>query len=449
MNSIIIKKILEDCISLVLKRGAKGAECICTQGNIRTFRIVEDNLESSRMSSLVGLGIRILDAENRQGAARLSEITKNAAAELCEAAFNSALHNAPEEDVEFTNISPSDVSTDLGLYDPGIIKWAAADQVSLCKEMSSLAHLADRRVRNVRKATAASSCAVCWSLNSNGVSHYSQTTLGSLGLTLLAKDGESVEIGGAQSVARSVERICAQLPVEEAVSNAVRLLHGKPLSTGIYRIVLEPSVTVAFLAAISDLFSAVEVYKGLSLLKDKIGNRIGSECLTLIDDGRIYGGIGTSFCDDELVPTQRTVLVEDGILRSWLCNLQYGKRLGLESTGNGSCGVGSLPDVDISNFYIKPGVRSPEQIIAANDGCFCISELMGLHTIDSVSGNFSLAARGQLYKNGTFRPVSSVTIAGNLADFLDKIVEVGSDLRFFGRLGGCTMVVDEIAVSGS
>ena len=141
-------------------------------------------------------------------------------------------------------------------------------------------------------------------------------------------------------------------------------------------------------------------------------------------------------------------MVDHGRLSAWLCNLQYGRRLGLPSTGNGSRGLSSLPEVDVNNFFVLPGVRSAEDIIASHDGCFCVTELMGLHTADTVTGDFSLAARGLYYKDGILAPVSSVTIAGNLTEFLKKIIEVGGDLRFFGRFGGCTMVVDDIAVAG-
>ena len=121
----------------------------------------------------------------------------------------------------------------------------------------------------------------------------------------------------------------------------------------------------------------------------------------------------------------------------------------MASTGNGVRGMSSLPDVDVSNFFVMPGTRPWEDIVADNDGCFCVTELMGLHTVDTATGEYSLAARGLMYRQGAFSPVSSVTIAGNLLDFLAKVGEIGGDLRFYDRIGGCTMVVDDIAVSGS
>ena len=220
------------------------------------------------------------------------------------------------------------------------------------------------------------------------------------------------------------------------------------MPTGRYTLILEPEGVASFLGALSELFFASNVCKGLTLLADKMGEQVASPVVTLVDDGRLYGGMGTAACDAECVATQRTVLLDHGRLVSWLSNLQYGKRLGTISTGNGSRGLSSLPDVDVSNLFVVPGTRSAEELAAVYDDCFCVTELMGLHTVDSVSGAFSLAARGPYRKHGVFRPVSAVTIAGNLCDFLHKIIEVGGDLRFYDRFGGCTMVVDDIAVAG-
>jgi PmbA protein len=280
------------------------------------------------------------------------------------------------------------------------------------------------------------------------VSVYSRSTAGSAGLTLIAEDDGAAEIGGAVNDGRSLSSLTACLPVEEAVERTVRMLHGTPLPSGRYTLVLEPSVAAEFVSVLSELFSAENVCKRLTLLNGKMGQSVASEVLTLVDDGRLYGGLGTAACDSECVETRRTTVVDHGRLSAWLCNLQYGRRLGLPSTGNGSRGLSSLPEVDVNNFFVLPGVRSAEDIIASHDGCFCVTELMGLHTADTVTGDFSLAARGLYYKDGILAPVSSVTIAGNLTEFLKKIIEVGGDLRFFGRFGGCTMVVDDIAVAG-
>lgn len=439
---------LEKTLQLAEQKKAVCAECVWCCGGSRSFAVCDDDLEKSSTSVVSRVGLRILDGKNRQGAASISDIDADSTALLCDMAFANAECSLPETDVVFAQHQPGTPPFDLGIYDPAVVAWAPEEQIELCMEMSRNARAMDKRIKKVRSAEIGTSWGESLSLNSYGVSVYSHSSAGFTGLALIAEDGSATEIGGSENAAHFLSSLTACLPVEESVDHTVRMLHGRPLSTGRYTLVLEPEVTASFVSVLSDLFSAENVCKRLTLLAGKMGQKVASEVLTLIDDGRLYGGMGTAACDNEYIETQRTTVVEKGRLSAWLCNLQYGRRLGLPSTGNGSRGISTVPGVDVNNFFVLPGSRSADEIIASHDGCFCVTELMGLHTVDTVTGDFSMAARGLLYKDGVFVPVSSVTVAGNLIDFLGKITEVGDDLRFFGRFGGCTMVVDDIAVAG-
>lgn len=442
------RRLLERMLSCAQAGGALAAECVWCGYGSRSFSIRDEALEKSHASISDCLGLRILDREHRQGVASLYDIDDRAAAVLCENAFRNARHGAAEDDVVFARTQPAVPAVDLGIYDPDLVAWDPREQIELCMEMSRQARALDRRVRTVRDASIFIGWEESLTINSYGVCCQGRSTAGGIGVALLAEDGGAVEIGGASLDGRSRAALSSRLPVDEAVARTVRLLHGEPLPTGRYTLILEPEVVASFLEGLAELFFASNVCKGLTLLADKMGERVASPVVTLVDDGRMYGGMGTAACDAECVATQRTVLLDHGRLVSWLSNLQYGKRLGTISTGNGSRGLSSLPDVDASNLFVVPGARSAEALAAAYDGCFRVTELMGLHTVDSVSGDFSLAARGLYHKNGVSRPVSAVTIAGNLCEFLNKIIEVGGDLRFYDRFGGCTMVVDDIAVAG-
>ncbi len=448
MNLRSVQDVLELALSLAKKRGAAGAECVFVRSESRSCTVCDDDVKRRTKELSSRLGLRILDGKRRQGVAALNDMDDDAALRLCDMAFANAACGAPEEDVLFADVSPEQPPFDLGLYDAELVDWAPEKQIERCFDMSRRARALDRRVKKVRSSSAGSAWRESLALNSNGVSFYRRASAGGLGLELIAQEGDAVEIGGASAEGRSLASLTACLPTEEAVEHTVRLLHGHRLPSGRFTLVLEPEVSASFVAQLSELFSAESLCRKLTLLAGKMGQKVASEALTLVDDGRLYGGLGSAVCDCEFVPTGRTAVLERGRLNAWLCNLQYGKRLGLPSTGNGYRGVASLPGVDVNNFYVMPGLRSFEEITAAHDGCFCVTELMGLHTVDAVTGDFSLAARGLLYKNGTFQPVSSVTIAGNLLDFLQKITEVGGDLRFFGCFGGCTMVVEDIAVAG-
>jgi PmbA protein len=142
--------------------------------------------------------------------------------------------------------------------------------------------------------------------------------------------------------------------------------------------------------------------------------------------------------------------MEKGVVSSFLYNLKYANIFGVESTGNASRGLSSLPDVDITNLYIKPGNKRPSDILSGISRGIYVMELLGLHTIDPVSGDFSLGIKGILVEKGQMtRPVSGMTIAGNIVEILDLVETVGNDLRFFGNIGGCTLVVNNVSTTGS
>ena len=136
--------------------------------------------------------------------------------------------------------------------------------------------------------------------------------------------------------------------------------------------------------------------------------------------------------------------------RGFLYTLEYARRDGVSSTGNACRSLSSLPDVGTTNLVLLPGTDSPKTLLRGVSRGVYVTELLGLHTLDPVSGEFSLGVKGWAIGGGEPRgPVGGVTMAGNLVDFLQRIVAVGSDLTFFGSVGACTVVVDHVAVAGS
>ncbi|MDR1651997.1 MAG: TldD/PmbA family protein, partial [Synergistaceae bacterium] len=164
---------------------------------------------------------------------------------------------------------------------------------------------------------------------------------------------------------------------------------------------------------------------------------------------RLRGTLGSSSFDGEGVPTGRTILIDGGAANAYLYNLQHAVKDGVKSTGNASRGLSSLPDVGTSNLVLLPGEEPPERLMENIKKGFLVTELMGLHMINSVSGDFSLGAKGILIENGRpAGPAAGVTIADNLIDFLKKITSVGSDLEFFGSTGAPTVVVEDVTIGG-
>jgi PmbA protein len=198
---------------------------------------------------------------------------------------------------------------------------------------------------------------------------------------------------------------------------------------------------------LSDVFAAVNaanVAVGNSFLLERVGTQVGSELATLVDDGRLPGGLGTSPFDAEGVPTRRTVVFERGILRTFLYDSYYARRLGAKSTGNAAGG-----GVGPNNFYLEAGERSLEELIAATPRGVLVLDTIGFST-ESVTGSYSRGARGFLIENGELAyPIDEFTIAGNLATMLGSIDAVAGDLTFDSAIVSPSFRVAEMTVSGN
>jgi PmbA protein len=198
------------------------------------------------------------------------------------------------------------------------------------------------------------------------------------------------------------------------------------------------------------MIDAESVLKGRSLFAGKLGQAIASQRLTLIDDGRLPDGFGSAPWDGEGVPTRRNALIQDGVLCTYLHNLRTAAEMGVETTASASRGLAGNPGLTVFNLFPSVGNKSAEAIISQVKNGVMITEMMGLHTVNPVSGDMSVGAAGVCIRDGALaESVDRMTFAGNLRDILFNIVEVGSDLRWYGSAAGLTMLLDEMTLGGS
>jgi PmbA protein len=209
-------------------------------------------------------------------------------------------------------------------------------------------------------------------------------------------------------------------------------------------VIFERDVAAQVLGDVFSALNAANVAAGNSFFAGKIGEVVGSPLATLIDDGRLYGGLGTSPFDAEGVPTRRTVVIEGGTLQTFLYDTYNGRRLGAASTGNASGG-----GIGPNNFYLEPGPDSLEELIAGTKRGVLILDTIGFST-ESVTGTYSRGARGFAIENGERAyPIDEFTIAGNLLEMLAGIDGVANDLTFDSSIVAPSFRVAEMTISGS
>ncbi|MFQ5767349.1 MAG: TldD/PmbA family protein [Acidobacteriota bacterium] len=222
--------------------------------------------------------------------------------------------------------------------------------------------------------------------------------------------------------------------------------------TGKTALLLDPCVTAGLFNALAAALSAKAVLRGRSLLAGWEGRKVASEVFTLVDHGNHPDGFHSAPVDGEGVLSTRTVLIDAGALQGFLHDSYTAAHLGALSTGHAvRDGYAGPPAVGTRNLFPLPSGPTPADLLASISQGIMVDEVMGLHTVDPVSGDFSLGALGRRIQAGKVgAPLDGFTISGNILPFLRSVQAVANDLRFFTEgAGGSTVLLHDIMVSGS
>lgn len=308
------------------------------------------------------------------------------------------------------------------------------------------------------KVESFSGCAISYSsgkygiINSKGLNLKNKSNLLTAYVVPIVKDGENMYDGCGYVVAKSLDEIDPAKIAKKGVDEALSKIGATSIPAGNYKVIINNEAMVSLLSTFAGIFSGDAVQKGLSLLKGKEGEIIASDIVNLVDDPHLKDGLASVAFDDEGVATVKTYLIQDGKLNTLLHNLKTANKAGVKSTGNGfKASYASPISVSPTNFYIEPGVNSLEEMTKKIDKGLIITDLAGLHSgANSITGDFSLAAKGFYIENGVkTHPVEQITVAGNFFTLLTDIEEVGNDLKFpMSSVGSPSIMIKELSIAG-
>jgi PmbA protein len=348
------------------------------------------------------------------------------------------------------------VSGDLQLYFEDVYSLPPEERIDYARRAERAALDCDPRLKNSDGGTFDASTGRKVLANSLGFLGDSRGSYCSVSAVPIAKaeDGASSSSSSMQrdywfSVARTLTKLASPESVgREAARRTLRRLGARKVASTQAPIVLDPLVAGSILDNIFDAANGSAIYRQSSFLAGKLGEKIAGSNVTLIDDGTMPGGFGTTPFDGEGIPTRRTLVIEKGVLKSYLLNTYTARKLGLKTTGNASRGLAGNPGIGSGNFFLQPGQRSPQQIISEIKSGFYVTEFLGFG-VNLVTGDFSRGASGLWIEDGelTF-PVEEVTVAGNLKDMLNNVAEIGNDLEFRGSTACPTLRIDGMMVAG-
>src|SRR5579872_2622678 len=241
---------------------------------------------------------------------------------------------------------------------------------------------------------------------------------------------------------------------KEAARRTIRRLGARRVPTQQVPIVFAPEVARSLIGSVFDAASGDAIWRHASFLAEKLGETIAAPHVTIVDDNLMLlptgvGGFGTSPFDGEGLPSRRTVVVQNGVLRTYLLNTYTARKLGMQSTHNASRGLAGTPGIGCGNLFLEPGTLTPEQIIGDVKAGLYVTSLMGFGT-NIVTGDYSRGATGLWIENGELtHAVEEITIAGNLGEMLQHVMAIGNDLVFRGSVASPTIRIDGMTIAGA
>ena len=438
-----------EIVQQALAAGATDAECTISEGDEFSASVRLRELETLKEAGSRAAGLRILQGRHT-GSAYTSDLSADGLRHMVRSAME--LAEITSEDPHAGLPDPADlgsVAGDLGLYCGDVERLETELKIDTARRAEDAALRTDPRITNSEGASFDTHLGNRAFANSRGFAGQYRSSYCSLSVVPVAREGESMERDYWFSTARGFAGLEKPEDIGRiAAGRALRRLGAVKVETRKVPVVFEPRTARALVDHIFDAVHGGAVYRNESFLAGKLGERVASEKLTVIDDGTMPGLFGTSPFDDEGVPTRRTVVIEKGVLRSYLLNSYTARKLGLKTTGNASRGLAGNAGVGNGNLYIEKGDNSPEQLVAGIRDGFYVTELMGFGA-NIVTGDYSRGAAGLWIRNGELAfPVSEVTIAGTLQQMLLNLEAVGSDFEFRGSMAAPTLVIAEMTVGG-
>ena len=442
-------ELAQDVVKRAQAAGATDAECTIAEGEEFSANVRMREVENLKEAGSRGAGLRILIGK-KTGASYTSDLSEEGIRHMVKSAIELADITAEDPHAGLPDVEElGSIPGDLKLYSSDIEGLETPLKISTAKRAEEAALSADPRISNSEGASFDTHVGRHIFANSRGFTGEYRSSYCSLSTVPIARDGDSMERDYWYTMARGFSGLESPEEVGRiAAQRALRRLNAVKVDTQKVPVVFEPRTAHTLLDNIFEAVHGMSIYRHESFLAGKLGEKVAVDDLTVVDDATIPGLFGTSPFDDEGVPSRRTVVIERGVLKSYLMNTYAARKLGMKTTGNASRGLTGNAGIGHGNFFIEKGVQTPEQILAGISEGFYVTELMGFG-VNIVTGDYSRGAAGMWIRNGELAfAVSEVTIAGNLKDMLLGLEAIGSDLEFRGSVAAPTLKIGEMTVGG-
>jgi PmbA protein len=428
---------------------AGSLECEIYGEESESFQVEVFNgeVESVDRSKEAGLGVRVL-SEGRIGFAWTCDLSPDGLRDvLSEAGSNAMSGDEIDEDV-LAGPDSTRFYVDEGKEAPAGFPAESKIEGALMMEAAALS--SDDRIRSSEGASYSEVDSVVCVAGTRGFIRTRRGSCCSCSTGAAASSGGEVRSGWSYAQATSPDILDFVGTGREAGKRAAMLLGGEPLPTGRYRVVFDSLAFSEVVSLLGGILSAEMVVRGSSVFEGRLEEKVASKEFTLIDDPFLEGGCFNVPFDDEGVPSSRVELISGGLLKGYLHNCYSMRKTGLGRAGNAfRDSFKSVPAPGPSNLFVLPGSASVDELVdSAGQGIY-IQDVMGMHTADPISGDFSIGINGYGIRGGKMgSAVCEMTISGNILSLLDGIAAVGKGIRFAGKAGSPAVLVEGLSVSG-
>jgi len=445
-----LRELARDIVRQAMSGGATAAECVVREGDEFSTLVRLGQVETLKEAGSKSIGVRVFNGK-RAASTYSSDFSRAGLERMVKSAIE--LSKITSED-PFAGIPDASqlgsLSGDLDLYSADVYSLPGEERISYARRAEKAALDYDPRIKNSEGGSFDAATGHKVLANSHGfVGEYQRSYCSVAAVPIAQNENGSMQRDYWFSVARNLGRLESPEHVGTvAAQRTLRRLGARKVKTAHVPVVLDPLVAVSMLDHIFEGVNGDSVYRGASFLAGKLGEKIAGDRVTVIDDGTMIGGFGTSPFDGEGIPTRRTVVIENGVLKSYLLNTYTAKKLGLQTTANAARGLAGTPGIGPGNYFLQPGTKTPQQMIGEiKDGLY-VTEFLG-HGANLVTGDYSRGASGMWISGGELAyPVEEITVAGNLKEMFFNIAEIGNDLEFRGAMACPTIRIEGLTVGG-
>jgi PmbA protein len=438
----------ERALDAAKRAGAPLADACLESSRAFTVNVLGGRIETLRQSGALGLGLRVV-VNDAVGFCSGTDLSPAGLDNLARRAVALARHSTPDE----ANGAPTpaeaggEANGALDILDPAAIELPVERKIDMALELERVALAADPRIHRTDGAVVSSSGGAFVIANSHGLARTWEGSSVSAWVVALADDDQRQQTG----VYGMSQRHLADLaPMEaigrEAARRALARIGGRAVPTCRVPVVMSPEIAASWIGEMYDAFTGESVLKQSSWLTGRLGEAIASPLFTLVDDGTLVRGLGSSPYDCEGLRTRRNVLVDAGRCAMLAYDFYNARRAKTAPTGNGVRGFASTPGTGYHNLFVAAGDKSPEAILRSVDRGFYLDD-QGSFGFNTVTGDYSYQAQGFWIEKGEkVHPVEGITVAGRSLDMLQAVVAVGNDLEFRTSVASPTLLISEMTV---